>query len=78
VVFPAGARVAYETGARPGVTHQQIWVLQGAIEVTLGRERHGLEAGDCLAMVLDRPIAFRNRTARPARCAVILAHRPPG
>src|ERR1700741_586926 len=44
VVFPAGARVAYETGARPGVTHQQIWLLQGEIEITLGRDRHTLAA----------------------------------
>ena len=76
VVFPPGARVAYETGALPGVTHQQIWVLQGALEVTLGKARHELGAGDCLAMVLDRPIAFRNRTARPVRYAVIIGHRP--
>jgi transcriptional regulator with XRE-family HTH domain len=76
VVFPAGARVAYETGTRPGVTHQQIWVLQGALEVTLGKTRHELGAGDCLAMVLDQPITFRNRTDKPARYAVIIDHRP--
>lgn len=75
VVFPAGARVAYETGARPGVTHQQIWVLQGALEVTLGKV-HALETGDCLAMVLDQPITFRNRTAKPVRYAVVIDHRP--
>ena len=74
VVFPAGARVAYETGARPGVTHQQIWVLQGTLEVTLGKVRHALETGDCLAMVLDQPITFRNRTAKPTRYAVIIDH----
>jgi transcriptional regulator with XRE-family HTH domain len=78
VVFPAGARVAYETGARPGVTHQQIWVLQGEIEITLGRAPHRLAAGDCLAMVLDRPITFRNRTRKPARYAVILSHQAGG
>jgi len=76
VVFPAGARVAYETGARPGVTHQQIWVLQGALEGTLGKTRHELGTGDCLAMVLDQPITFRNRTARPVRYVVIIDHRP--
>ena len=59
-----------------GVTHQQIWVLQGALEVTLGKTRHELGAGDCLAMVLDQPITFRNRTAKPARYAVIIDHRP--
>ena len=76
VVFPPGARVAYETAARPGVTHQQVWVLQGMIEVVLGEERFELGAGDCLAMVLDRPITYHNPTARPARyCVVIVAPR---
>lgn len=77
VQFPAGARVAYETAARPGTTHQQVWVLQGKIEITLGEDRHELDAGDCLAMVLDRPITYRNPTSRPARyCVVIVAPRP--
>ena len=76
VVFPPGARVAYETAARPGVTHQQVWVLQGMIEVVLGEERFELGAGDCLAMVLDRPITYHNPTPRPARyCVVIVSPR---
>lgn len=73
VEFPPGARVAYETGARPSPVHQQIWVLDGTIEVALGDRRHELRAGDCLAMVLDCPVAFRNPTRKPARYAVILA-----
>jgi len=77
VVFPAGARVSYETAARPGVTHQQVWILQGMIEVVLGDERFELRAGDCLAMVLDRPISYHNPTLTPARyCVVIVAPRP--
>ncbi|MFO1079540.1 MAG: XRE family transcriptional regulator [Reyranellaceae bacterium] len=78
VQFPAGAEVAYETATRPGLTHQQVWVLQGAIEITLGEAVHALAAGDCLAMVLDRPITYRNRTSRPARYAVVIAHDPAG
>lgn len=77
VIFPAGARVAYETAARSGVTHQQVWVLQGLIEVMLGEERFELGAGDCLAMILDRPITYHNPTPKPARyCVVIVAPRP--
>ncbi len=77
VIFPAGARVSYETAARPGITHQQIWVLQGMVEVLLGEERFELRAGDCLAMVLDRPITYHNPTPRPARyCVVMVAPRP--
>jgi hypothetical protein len=76
VVFPPGARVAYETGARMGVTHQQIWVLQGLIEVVLGDARFELRAGDCLALVLDRPIAYHNPTPKPARYAVVIVATP--
>ena len=73
IVLPAGARVAYETGARDVSIHQQIWVQEGAIEVTLGRVTHRLGEDDCLAMRLDAPTAFRNRTRKPARYLVIIA-----
>jgi len=72
VQFPPRAQVAYETGAREPVVHQQIWVLEGTIEVTLGEDAHRLHAGDCLAHRLDRPVAYRNSTAKPARYAVVI------
>jgi transcriptional regulator with XRE-family HTH domain/mannose-6-phosphate isomerase-like protein (cupin superfamily) len=73
VHFPAGARVAFETGARDTRVHQQVWVLEGAIDITLGVERHRLREGDCLAMELDRPTLFHNPTRKPARYAVVIA-----
>ena len=76
VQFPAGARVAYETGAREPCIHQQVWVLEGRIEVTLGDEVHVLDAGDCYAMTLDRPMVYRNPTRKPARYAVVIAAPP--
>lgn len=76
VDFPAGAVVAYETADRDVVVHQQVWVLSGRIEVTVGADTHGLDAGDCLAMRLDRPITYRNRTDRRARYAVVLVTEP--
>jgi transcriptional regulator with XRE-family HTH domain len=72
VVLPAGARVAYETGARDVVIHQQVWVLDGAIEVTDGDVVHRLAKDDCLAMQLREPVGFRNRTRAPARYAVVI------
>jgi transcriptional regulator with XRE-family HTH domain len=72
VTLPAGARVAYETGARDAKIHQQIWVQEGSIEVTVGRVTHRLGEGDCLAMQLDAPTAFRNRTRKPARYIVVV------
>lgn len=72
VIFPAGAKVAYETSARDVSTHQQIWVQEGSIEVTLGSVTHRLAEGDCLAMQLNEPTAFRNRTRKPARYIVVI------
>jgi transcriptional regulator with XRE-family HTH domain len=72
VVLPAGARVAYETGARDVTIHQQIWVQQGSLEVTVGAVTYRLGEDDCLAMHLDAPTAFRNRTRRPARYIVVI------
>jgi transcriptional regulator with XRE-family HTH domain len=76
VHFPPGGRVAFETGARAVHVHQQVWVLEGAIEITLGRERHSLRQGDCLAMELDRPTMFHNPTRKPARYVVVFAEEP--
>ena len=69
--LPAG--IVEKTGTRPGVTHQQIWVLSGSIEVTLGRVTYRLSEDDCLAMHLNAPTAFRNRTRKPARYLVTIA-----
>jgi transcriptional regulator with XRE-family HTH domain len=77
VEFPAGARVSYETGEREPVVHQLVWVLAGRIRVTVGADDHALEQGDCLAMQLDRPISFANRTRQAARYAVITSAEPP-
>ena len=73
VHFPPGGRVAFETGVRDVRVHQQVWVLDGAIDITLGAVRHRLREGDCLAMQLDRPTMFHNPTRKPARYAVVIA-----
>lgn len=73
VELPAGARVAYETGAREIDIHQQIWVHEGIVEVTVGDVTHHLSEGDCLAMRLDVPTAFHNPTGTPARYIVVLS-----
>jgi len=74
VSFPAGARVAFETGVRETRVHQQVWVLEGTIDITLGAERHRLRQGDCLAMDLDRPTLFHNPTRKRTRYAVVIAN----
>ena len=77
VHFPPGARVAFESGTRETRVYQQIWLLEGAMNITVGNDRHRLREGDCLAMELDRPIIFHNPTRKAARYAVVIASETP-
>ncbi|MEO8016635.1 MAG: XRE family transcriptional regulator [Pseudomonadota bacterium] len=72
VAFPAGAKVSYESGTRESTVAQQIWVRDGVIEVTVGKTTHKLAKDDCLAMQLDAPVTFRNRTRKAAHYVVVL------
>lgn len=72
VELPPGTRVSYDSGARAAVVEQQIYLLDGTIELTVGEVTHRLSGGDCLAMRLDRPTGFHNPTDSPARYIVAL------
>ena len=74
VEFPAGRRVVLEGAAPDNVILQQVWVLEGAMELTQGGQAHRLAAGDCLAVQLDGPMEYRNPTRKPARYAVVIAN----
>lgn len=73
VQFPAGQRVAFENGPRDRMIYQQVWLLEGSIDITVGTERYRLREGDCLAMQLDRPTLFHNPTRKSARYLVVIA-----
>jgi transcriptional regulator with XRE-family HTH domain len=77
VVLPAGARVAYETGMREPNIHQQVWMQEGAIQLSVGRTQYRLTEDDCLAMKLDAPITFHNPTRKRARYIVVLVNEHP-
>jgi len=76
VIFPAGQRVAYDSPPREVDIHQQVWMIDGVMEVSVGGDQWRLETGDCLAMRLDQPIVYRNPTRKPARYLVALATLP--
>ena len=76
VCFPAGQRVAFETATRDADIHQQIWMIDGEMHVTVGPTVWQLASGDCLAMRLDQPIVYDNPTRKPARYAVALVKLP--
>ncbi|RKE37637.1 transcriptional regulator with XRE-family HTH domain [Paraburkholderia sp. BL23I1N1] len=76
VIFPPGESVAFENVVRNVVTHQQVWVLEGEMEVIVGETAWQLDTGDCLAMVLDQRIVFLNSSRKQARYAVALTTFP--
>jgi len=76
VEFPPRKQVSYDTGARGAEIHQQIWVMEGSMEITVGDRRWELGTGDCLAMRLDCPISFHNPSSRRARYVVALCSLP--
>lgn len=71
IEFPAAGTVAYETAERAPAIEQQVWVLDGELDVTVGHDQHHLARGDCLAMRVDRPITFSNPSAKTTRYAVV-------
>jgi transcriptional regulator with XRE-family HTH domain len=73
VVLPAGARVAYDSApgtARAVGPSQQVWVLEGELELSVSGATHRLGAGDCLAMRVENPVSFRSLGDRAARYLV--------
>jgi transcriptional regulator with XRE-family HTH domain len=72
VTFPPRTRVTYEAGARTPAVLQQIWILEGRMQIVYGAESWLLETGDCLAIPLDAPNSFHNPGDVPARYAVVL------
>lgn len=67
VRFPPGQTVAFENATRSVVTHQQVWMLDGSMQITVGEQLWRLKAGDCLALELGPQISFHNPTRQSAR-----------
>jgi transcriptional regulator with XRE-family HTH domain len=76
VIFPPGERVAFDNARHNMVAHQQVWMLEGEMEITVGQTTWHLQTGDCLAMVLDQHLVFRNPSRKKARYAVALTTHP--
>lgn len=77
VIFPAGQSVTFDNATRvPTPTHlaphQQLWMLEGQMTLTVGQQTWALAAGDCLAMAVNQPMVFANPGNRPARYVLAL------
>ena len=56
VEFPAGARVAYESAPLGIGIRQQIWVIEGTMELTVGERVHRLDEGDLIGRLALPPV----------------------
>ncbi len=75
VTFPAGARVTFDNDKPSNGLEQQVWILEGAMELTIGGNTTSLSVGDSLRMRLDEPLVFHNPGEADARYVVVLARR---
>ena len=74
IEFPAQSRVTYETSTNSKVVLQQIWVIEGKIDIQLGENFYALQEGDCLAMQLDQPIIYSNPSSKAARYILVVCN----
>jgi len=77
VVFPPGQRVSLDSAVHDADIHQQVWLIEGRMDLTVGDTTWALVAGDCLAMQLNLPIVFHNPGDQPACYLVALTTLPP-
>ncbi len=76
VSFPPAGRVVFDNAMRSITTHQQLWMLEGEMEITLEGQVWLLQRGDCLAMTLGQQIIFHNPGSQPARYLLALTATP--
>ncbi|HFX6304054.1 helix-turn-helix domain-containing protein [Acinetobacter nosocomialis] len=67
IEFPPHARITYEISESSKVVQQQLWVVEGQIDIQLGKNSYALGEGDCLAMQLDQPVIYSNNSSQVAR-----------
>jgi transcriptional regulator with XRE-family HTH domain len=74
IELPPGAEVGFPAGAYAHV-HQQVWVLDGTLQLTEGETEHRLGSGDCLQLGPASDCVFANPGASACRYLVALARR---
>jgi transcriptional regulator with XRE-family HTH domain len=72
VEFPAGATVSYAAGVRETGIHQQIWMIAGSMDISVGATQYRLQAGDCLAMQEHNDIVYHNTSGHTAHYLVVI------
>ena len=73
VIFPPGQRVVYDAPVRNPDTDQQIWMIAGVMEISVGDQLWRLQAGDCLAVPLEQSLVYFNPAQAVARYLIAMA-----
>jgi quercetin dioxygenase-like cupin family protein len=60
-------------GHQPG-THENLVVVRGTIELTIGEDRHELAPGDAIFFPADQEHTYANRGARPALMYLVMTY----
>lgn len=74
IEFPPHSRVTYEISESSKVVQQQLWVVEGQIDIQLGKSSYALDQGDCLAMQLDQPVIYSNNSSQVARYILVVSN----
>ena len=69
--LPPGARIAYDAPAVAGLEHH-LWMLDGALDITLDDTTHRLAAGDCLRYRSLGASRFACAGRKPARYLIAM------
>jgi transcriptional regulator with XRE-family HTH domain len=73
VTFPEGARVSYVTNQNREI-NQQIWLIAGAMRISVDSGEFDLAAGDCVAMTVGTQATYFNPGKQTARYIVASTH----
>lgn len=76
VTFPPGETVVFENPLRKAWVQQQLWMVEGSMDVTSGDSTWRLDRGDCIAMALAARITFHNPHPTAARYLLALTSAP--
>jgi transcriptional regulator with XRE-family HTH domain len=76
VIFPPGQRVVYDAVERNSDNNQQIWMIDGVMDISVGSQHWCLKAGDCLVMQSDQAFVYFNPAQSAAHYLVALAIPP--
>ncbi|MDV8151286.1 XRE family transcriptional regulator [Acinetobacter pittii] len=74
IEFPPQSRITYEISETSKVVQQQLWVVEGEIDIQLGDSSYALSTGDCLAMQLNQPVIYSNNSSHVARYILVVSN----